>query len=394
MDSLISNLADRAEEARKEAGVWQPALFTPADPASRDALERLLASREVLFVHDEINAQLAGLVEARLPPGERRTRDELEREAARLLASQGAHYGNWVYYPWSRRLIHILPEAEYRELRTVRNRNRITAEEQERLRSLRLGSTGLSMGFPTALTAALEEIGGEYRLADFDTLELSNMNRLPFGLDGLGVKKAVLAARRIFEINPYARVRLFEAGVTGENMDNFLLEGGKLDLLIEECDSLEIKLKIRERCRALGIPVLMVTNDRGMLDVELFDREPDRPILHGLLGALRPSDFVKLPPEQQLWVTLRVAGIDRVSERQAASMMDLRTWPQMASQVALGAGINVDTIRRIALGQLQVSGRFYVDLEELVGGDKAVMIEADAGAEVDIETVLRARARR
>ncbi len=394
LDSPISNLANRAEEARKEAGIWQAALFTLTDLGSRAALERLLASEAVIFVHDELHAQLTGLLEARLPSDQKLTRDELDREAAQIVAPQEANYGTWVYYPWSRRLIHILPEAEYRELRTIRNRNKITAEEQDRLRSLRVGSVGLSMGFPTVLTAALEEVGGEYRLADFDHLELSNMNRLPFGLDGLGVKKAVLAARRIFEINPYARVRVFEAGVTNENIDSFLLDGGKLDLLIEECDSLEMKLKLRDRCRALGIPVIMVTNDRGMLDVERFDREPDRPILHGLGGGLRPSDFVNLTEEQKVQLLLRIAGIERMSERLAASMLYLRAWPQLASHVALGAGINVDTIRRIALGQLQASGRFYVDLEELVSEDKAVMIEAGAGAEFDIETALRSRAKR
>ena len=394
LDSLLSDLADRAEEALKEAGIWQAAFFTLADPASRGALERLLASHAVLFVHDEIHAQLTGLVDARLPPDQKLTRDELDREAARIVATQEANYGTWVYYPWSRRLIHVLPEADYRELRTSRNRNKITAEEQDRLRSLRLGSVGLSMGFPTALTAALEEVGGEYRLADFDHLELSNMNRLPFGLDGLGVKKAVLAARRIFEIDPYARVRVFEAGVTDENMDSFLLEGGKLDLLIEECDSLEMKLKIRDRCRALGIPVIMVTNDRGMLDVERFDREPDRPILHGLAGGLRPSDLVNLTKEQKASVALRIVGIDRISERLAASMLDLKAWPQLASHVALGAGINVDTIRRIALGQFQASGRFYLDLDELVSDGKAAVVDASAGAEVDMVAELRSRAKR
>ncbi|HEX8472958.1 MAG TPA: ThiF family adenylyltransferase [Pyrinomonadaceae bacterium] len=395
MDSLLSELADRAKEARKEAGIWQASFFTPADRASRVALERLLASNAVLFVHDEIHAQLIGLVEARLPPGQRLTRDELEREAARIVTPQEeANYGTWVYYPWSRRLIHILPEAEYRELRTRRNRNKITAEEQDRLRSLRLGSVGLSMGFPTALTAVLEEVGGEFRLADFDHLELSNMNRLPFGLDGLGVKKAVLSARRILEINPYARVRVFEAGVTDENMDSFLLAGGKLDLLIEECDSMAMKLKIRERCRALGIPVIMATTDRGMLDVERFDREPDRPILHGVSGGLRASDFVTLPHEQKVKMAFRIVDINHISERLAASMLDIKNWPQLASHVALGAGINVDTIRRIALGHFQTSGRFYIDLEELISEGEAAPIDFSADAEFDVVNELHSRAKR
>ncbi len=31
------------------------------------------------------------------------------------------HYGVWVFYPWSNRLVHLLDEAEFIEVRTNRN---------------------------------------------------------------------------------------------------------------------------------------------------------------------------------------------------------------------------------------------------------------------------------
>jgi hypothetical protein len=74
-------------------------------------------------------------------------------------------------------------------------------------------------------------------------------------------------------------------------VDAFLVEGGPADLLVEECDSLDIKLLLRERARAHRIPVVMETSDRGMLDVERHDLEPDRPILHGLVGSLSAADL-------------------------------------------------------------------------------------------------------
>jgi len=52
-----------------------------------------------------------------------------------------------------------------------------------------------------------------------------------------------------------------------------------------------MKLRLRERARELGIPVLMDTSDRGLLDLERFDREPDRPILHGLVGGLSAAEL-------------------------------------------------------------------------------------------------------
>ena len=50
-------------------------------------------------------------------------------------------------------------------------------------------------------------------------------------------------------------------------------------------------------------------------------------------------------------------------------MVDIREasprWPQLASEVALGGAMVANAVRRIALGELTASGRFYVDLDEL-----------------------------
>jgi hypothetical protein len=41
------------------------------------------------------------------------------------------------------------------------------------------------------------------------------------------------------------------------------------------------------------------------------------------------------------------------------------TWPQLASDVALGGAMVANAVRRIALGELTASGRFYADLDDL-----------------------------
>ena len=150
-------------------------------------------------------------------------------------------YGTWVHYPWSGRLVRVLPSSEFEELRTSRNRNKITREEQTRLGALRVGIAGLSVGQSTAVTLALEGIGGVFRLADFDTLSLSNMNRLRAGVHEIGVNKAVLVAREIYEINPYAVVEVFLRGVRDDSIDAFFSKSAPLNLLFEECDDLKMK---------------------------------------------------------------------------------------------------------------------------------------------------------
>jgi len=155
-----------------------------------------------------------------------------------------------------------------------RNRNKLTRAEQARQRTLRIGIVGVSAGHSIAHVLAMEGLAGEIRLADFDVLELSNLNRIPASVLDLGVNKAVVAARRIAEIDPYLHVTVVPEGIRPDNLSVFL-DG--LDLVIEECDSLDVKMLVREAARERAIPVIMETSDRGVLDVERFDLEPDRP---------------------------------------------------------------------------------------------------------------------
>ena len=56
------------------------------------------------------------------------------------------------------------------QVRLDRNRNLITADEQDRLGALRIGVVGLSVGHAIAYTLAAQGLCGELRLTDFDGL--------------------------------------------------------------------------------------------------------------------------------------------------------------------------------------------------------------------------------
>jgi hypothetical protein len=365
----MDTLAALVERTREGGDVHAPRLFPAADEGTPSALSRLVESGQVVSAYDTVVHQLGELMDTRNP--QPKSPERLAHLVAEHLDGRNpSQYGTWVHYPWSRRLVHVLPESEFRELRTSRNRNKITAEEQAKLRSLRLGVVGLSVGQATAVTLALEEVGGEYLLADFDKLDLSNMNRLRAGIHDIGVNKAVLTAREIFEINPYAKVFVFPKGIDESNLDAFLVGERRLDLLFEECDDLAMKIRLRERAREHRIPVLMETSDRGMIDVERFDLEPARPLLHGLVGDIRADRVKGLSTYEKVPIVLQIIGAATLSSRMAASLIDvettLKTWPQLASHVMLGGALNTDTARRIALGQLRSSGRYYVDFEERI----------------------------
>jgi hypothetical protein len=239
----------------------------------------------------------------------------------------------------------------------------ITAEEQSRLGALRIGVAGLSVGHVIAHTLAAQGICAELRLADFDVLALSNLNRVPATVFDIGINKAVVAARRIAELDPYLPVRVLTAGVSVDTVDEFL-DG--LDIVVEECDSLDMKVVVREGARARRIPVLMATSDRGLVDVERFDLEPERPILHGLLNDL---DFARLPrmtSREKIPYLLRFLEAEQLSPRMAASAVEverrLTTWPQLAGDVVLGATAIAEAVRRIGVGEDLRSGRTRVDV--------------------------------
>ncbi len=351
---------------------WQPELFAAHDPDRLAEVERLKASGAARFVHDTLRDQLLELLSSR-DPVRKWTAAELEPRLRAHLGPDGdlERYGTWVFYPWSARLVRVLPRDEFRELRTDRNRYKITADEQQRLGEAVVGVIGLSVGNMAAVTLALEGIGGILRLADFDRLSLSNLNRLRGGVHELGVEKTVLAARELYEIDPYLDVEIFREGVGAGNLDAFLLGDGRpLDLLVEECDDLYVKIAVRERARAHRIPVIMDTSDRGLLDIERFDLEPERPVLHGLIGETRAEELQGLRTKDKVPFFLAIVDAERMSTRMAASLPEIEqtisSWPQLASSVALGGAITADAARRIILGELTESGRFYVDPETIV----------------------------
>jgi hypothetical protein len=332
----------------------------------------LAESGQIVSVHDTIDEQLTELIGAR-EPGRTRTDSEWESAKSEVLGgSSVAEYGNWAWYPWSGRLVHVLPRNEFRLVRTDRNRDKITRDEQQTLLSARIAVVGLSVGNSAALTCAMEGVGGAYRLADFDRLGLSNLNRLRAGIHDLGVEKTVLCARQMFEIDPYLDIEIWRDGITEETLDGFL-DG--TDVLVEECDTPWVKVAVREQAREHRVPVLMDTNDRGMLDVERFDLEADRPLLHGRLAGVTSADVTGLDRPGLLALMLRMVDGSALTPAMTEAIgkigHTLSSWPQLASGTTLGGALVTDAARRILLGKPVASGRYYVDLDQLVGGGAA-----------------------
>ena len=350
---------------------YKPVFFRLSRSGDVQLFEQFLRENTHIRVFNTIESQLAELVRTREP---KYTLTEVETQVAvgKLLNGQTAtEYGVWVYYPWNGRLVHLLDEQEFVEMRTNRNKYKITGYEQNLLANKRIGVIGLSVGQSVSLTLAMERTFGELRIADFDTLEITNLNRLRSGVHNMGIKKTVIVAREIAELDPFLKVTCYHEGITEDNIDDFLLKDGRLDILIDECDSVDIKINCRVAARKHKIPVLMEASDRGTIDIERFDLEPQRQILHGSVAHLDISKVKGLKTmEEKLPYILPIVGVETMSTRLKASAVEIgqtiSTWPQLASAVTMGGSMTADICRRILLNQLQLSGRFFVDIEDLV----------------------------
>ena len=352
---------------------WKPIFFHCSTSDDLETLQALKSQKSIIQVNDTIRDQLTSLL-LNENFNKHLSADDINHEInKRYNNNPPEYYGVWIFYPWSNRLIHTLNKNEFIKIRTNRNLYKISLLEQQVLATKKVGIVGLSVGQSIALILALERSIGQIRLADFDTLEISNMNRLRSGLHNLGVPKVYIAAREIFEIDPYLDVICYPEGITHNNINDFLLGNGKLDLLVDECDSLEIKFELRYQARNNKIPVIMDTSDRGLLDIERFDLEANRPLFHGRIVELSKETLIRMNPSEKLAAILKIVNYNHISERGRLSLNEigksLKTWPQIASSVNLGGSIGADTARRILLGEAVKSGRYYVDLNRIINSD-------------------------
>lgn len=371
-----NSIQDLISVTQTSQDIYQPKFFRISKPEDEAELSNLLQQKPHLQVFDTIYSQLKDLIKGLNPTkilNEEAIKEAIEKH---LNGVDLFNYGVWVYYPWLEKLVHILDEQEYIQVRTNRNKHKITQDEQDLLAQKKIGVIGLSVGQSVSLTLAIERGFGELRIADFDTLDLTNLNRIRSGAHNIDLKKTVIVAREIAEIDPFLKVVPFHDGITDDNIEDFLSGNGKLDLLIDECDSIDIKITCRIKAKELQIPVIMEASDRGTIDIERFDLEPQRPILHGTIDHLDISKVRYLKTsEEKLPYMVPISGLETLSPRMKASaieiMQTITTWPQLSSAVTYGGGITADLSRKVLLDLLHVSGRFFIDVDDLISDHKA-----------------------
>lgn len=285
-------------------------------------------------------------------------------------ATNNIFKGDWVYFPWSKTLIRMLSEADFKKVLTARNKNLITEEEQEKLFESTISLTGLSVGSGIAATLAHMGIGGTFKIADFDTLDTSNLNRVRTGLTKVGEKKLKILTEELFEINPYITIIPYEEGLSDDNLKDFVKD---TDIIFEIIDDFKMKMKLRFEARKRRVPLMMLTNlqDSVLIDIERYDREENLPIFNGRIGNLEEEILSsEISKEDEKRFAIGIVGKENLPERLLASVQDIGKTlvgrPQLASTVSIGSGMAAYFARKIVLREGVPSGRTLVTFDSFI----------------------------
>jgi len=114
---------------------------------------------------------------------------------------------------------------------------------------------------------------GTIIIADYDTVDFTNINRQIIALDStIGKLKVDVFEQRIRDINPECNVIKIKEFINKDNIE--LLFNNRIDYLIDACDTIETKKEIIKECLKRNIPFISSMGTGNKLDpskLEIID---------------------------------------------------------------------------------------------------------------------------
>jgi len=350
---------------KNDKNSWQPVLMP------HNQLDVLIKEHPEISIIDEMHRNLEELFLLRNPKYrfDKNYNDELNK----FLSCYDKNFGNWFYFPWSNTLIRYLPEGLHYELRTGRNKYLINDKEQAKFYNATIVFLGMSVGSHIAIVTVMTGGAKKMKLVDPDTISGDNLNRIRSGFGDVGVKKAIIVARQIFEINPYTDVELYLEGLNEENAEKII---NGVDVVIEEMDNLYWKIKAREIARQKSISVLMGTDngDGVIIDIERYDVNKNLPILNGYAESITSEILKTIIPNDIPKMAGKIAGANLTVPRMLYSVSEvgksLYSWPQLGTAANMCGSIISMLIRRIVNKDKNIkSGRYSINPDSIFESD-------------------------
>jgi len=370
------------QAARKKMKAFDSRSEAPliVDMSRKDAekqLQELIGSKTIANIIDNYDEQYAEL-QLSLDAFLYRANETIQINSIKekLKEHYGSHkswqLGAWVYYPWRQELVHVLAEGDFTRLRTIRNRDLITASEQKTLYDFPVACVGMSVGSAGALSLVLSGTSRQLKIADGAVISGSNLNRILAGVSDVGTDKSLSVARKAYEMNPYMQIKRFPK-ITAGSIGDFFESPWPIKAVIDEIDDLEIKIRLRLEAKKRGLPVIMATElgDSVMLDVERFDLEPGRQLFHGLVPDIEKildrQDMNHREWQKHAASIIQTKNMPVILQKSLLKIgSSIVTHPQLGSTVLMTGGVTTYAVKRIALGQALPSGRTNISLDKLL----------------------------
>lgn len=138
------------------------------------------------------------------------------------------------------------------------------------IQSLHICVIGIG-GVGSWVVEALTRTGvGELTLVDYDTIDLSNINRQVHTLTStIDQKKIQAMAERCREINPAIKLNLIDDFLNKENMADILERN--YHYVVDAIDSITFKATMIYHCKRNKIPIIMTGGAGGMTDPTMIE---------------------------------------------------------------------------------------------------------------------------
>ncbi len=264
----------------------------------------------------------------------------------------------------------LIKEASYK-VSTLRNRFIIDDVEQDKLKNTTVAFFGLSVGSHAALTWMMESKADIIKISDPDIISPSNLNRLRLGWDTIGKYKVDVLAKQLADINPLSNIITFN-DKSADAIQKIITIDPLVNIIVDEMDDLECKVRVRQIAREKRIPVLMATDvgDNVFLDIERYDIEPLPKLFNGRIKNIEEVDFKTLSLPKFFELIKEIVGMENNSEKMLSSLLSIgktiKTQPQLASAATISGGVIATAIKKIVLGEDVKSGRYYINLDQLL----------------------------
>ena len=161
-------------------------------------------------------------------------------------------------------------------------------EGQQRLRDARVLILGLGgLGAPVAMYLAAAGLG-ELILADFDQVDLSNLQRQIVHRHGaIGQLKVESARRTLAELNPRCHTTAVPERLDAETLAQWV---ARADLVLDCSDNFTTRFAVNRACVAQGKPLVSGAAIRWEGQVAVFNDHPGAPCYQCLYGSAGELD--------------------------------------------------------------------------------------------------------